>query len=235
MGCPIAIADTTDILNLSFWGVVTLIAHCVGTYMFWNKRWYAYLHTFTLAPAEKVTFTALVALSVANAFAAWRVWFCDNWDTTTGLMILAVYFFMIVVHNLFIPSVMLTTSAILSIVIALGSSILSILFTVFCYMKHHEWSGLIGIADIVVNLGFLIFAVQLQTMPKLYTKYDDIKGEYQPVSKKPTSEKSSVAPVQSAIGSQYPISGGAGSGELRFRPNAGTPTPAYNFEMTINP
>jgi tryptophan-rich sensory protein len=231
MGCPVALADSTDVLNASFWAAFTLVAHCLGTYMCWNKRWYAHLHTWTLAPSEKVGQTILVALAMANAFAAWRVWFCDDWDTTRGLVVLAVYVFMIIVHNLFVPSIMLTTSPPLAIVVALGASILSIVFTVFCYLYHHDWSGLIGIADIVINLALLIFAIQLQTMPKVYAKYDEVKDAYQSPSQRNTSEKTSSAPapVQSAIGGQYAYSSiPTGGQDLRFRANAATPNIDYS-------
>lgn len=191
MGCPTSITDSGDVLEIGFWVCFTLCVHLVGTYFCWNKRWYAYLHGKTLAPAEKVYNTATMALALANAYGAWRVWFCNDWDTKTGLAVLSVYFFMILAQALFVPSVMLTKSPAFAIVVGIVASGLSIAFTVLAYIQAHDnWVGLIGVADIIMSLAFLIFAIELQVRSlDIYGKYEAEKGDI--VRKYPKSGKSS--------------------------------------------
>ena len=189
MGCPTSITDSGDVLEIGFWVCFTLCIHLVGTYFCWNKRWYAYLHGKTLAPAEKVYTTATMALALANAYGAWRVWFCNDWDTKTGLAVLSVYFFMILAQSLFVPSVMLTKSPAFAIVVGIVASGLSIAFTVLAYIQAHDnWVGLIGVADIIMSLAFLIFAIEIQVRSlDIYGKYEAEKEDI--VRKYPKSGK----------------------------------------------
>lgn len=193
MGCPTSITDSTDVLNILFWGAFTISVHIIGTYMAWNKKWYTYLHAKTIAPPEKVFTTALFALVLANAYGAWRVWYCNNWDTSSGVAVLSVYFFMHIVHSLFIPSVMLSFSAVVSIVVAIIASLLSIAYTVLAFTTAHDtWVGLIGVANVIVNLAFLIFAIQIQISSDMYVTYktekDKIRPRYQKVRVSPDAE-----------------------------------------------
>lgn len=201
MGCPTSITDSTDVLNIAFWGAFTICVHIIGVYMVWNKKWYTYLHAKTIAPPEKVLTTALFALALANAYGAWRVWYCNNWDTSTGATVLAVYFFMHIFHTLFVPSVMLSLSAVLSIVLALIASGLSIAYTVLAFIVAHDtWVGLIGVANIIINLAMLIFAIQAQISPDIYSSYKSEKEKIRPrYQKKALTPESEVA-KQSAIG-----------------------------------
>lgn len=190
MTCPISISNSTHVLNIAFWMCFTLSIHALGTYFFWNKRWYAYLRSETFIPAEKVTTTALICMAVANSYAAWRVWFCNNWDTTNGVIILSLYFFMIVAEAVFIPAIMLSTSGILAIVIALIGTGLSIAYTVCTFVIIEDtWSGLVGVADSFLCAVLLLLAVNVQYRAQtIYTEYDSIKDN---IKRKYGSVKSS--------------------------------------------
>lgn len=221
MTCPIAISDSTHVLNISFWMCFTLCIHLVGLNFFWNKRWYAYLRYKTFMPAEKIVTTALVCLAVSNAYAAWRIWFCNNWDTTDGVIILTFYFFMIITEALFFPAIMLSQSAILAIVISLISLCISITFAVLSEVLVSDfWACVVGIADSFVCAILLLFAINVQYQaPALYTEYEskkpEIKRKYESAPKQGYSTVPSDTTPVPAQPSGAPI-----GQSLNFRSNA---------------
>lgn len=228
MTCPISINNSTHVLNIAFWMCFTLCIHCLGTYFFWNKKWYVYLRAKTFMPAEKVTVTALVCLAVANAYAAWRIWFCNNWDSTDGAIILSFYFFMIITEALFFPAIMISQSAVLAIVISFIGLCISVTFAVLAMVLVDDfWACIVGIADSFACAVLLLFAINVQYQTStLYSEYESKKADIKHTYHKSSTQKLSTIPeARPADLSQENTKASIGS-RLNHRTNA------RNFDNT---
>lgn len=213
MTCNIDIATPGETFQIIKWASFTFLFYVIGTFMFWRPRWYTFLHAKTsVAPPQNFFFLVLAGLALANTYASWRIWLCHDWNTTNGAITLGVYVFMIIAEALVIPFIMYPNLAIVGIVMALIHTALSITFTVLCFVLINDiWPALIGIANIIAGLFFLILTFQMWSMENLNSEYE--------------TEKPLITPKAEKLGSG--IHRAQGHNGLRHRPLPGSDTATH--------
>lgn len=172
MTCHIEVTTIHQVFGIIQWAAFTFgVCYLPSLYLAWRAKWWGFLHTETVAPPEKLVFSALAVLAAANTFAAWRMWYCDDWNADWPPLM--IYFFMVIVAALYFPFINLLRDpipAIISSVIATG---LAIVFTVYAFISRDTWAGIVGIANIGVYAAELILAAEIKTKPKIYESYEN--------------------------------------------------------------
>lgn len=173
MGCLFVVTTIDDAFQIVGWMMTTVLIFILATFTSWNPRWFAYLRGHVFLPTEKAVFSGLTVLAVANGWAAWRLWVCENWDVDPVPLLL--YLLMIIGTGFFYPVLMWApTSVYLPILVAIIAFALSIAYTVFAFFDD-MWAGLVGVADILVTLMYIIVGVQIWMDGTIYKKYRDVK------------------------------------------------------------
>jgi len=214
MGCPITLADANDIWGIIQWGNGWVFPiFLLSTFFPWRRKWWEYLSVETFAPREMLVFIGLTTLALANTFAGWRHWYCNNWDVDPTP--LAVFFFMTIMAGLYFPLLNLAPSPIPAFLTSLAAAGLAVTFAVFSLIEHDTWAAIVGFVDAAAYLAMCLLALQLWGKPSLYISFAE--GGASSSSKKNDPE----SPKSSAIGSN--CGGGSrkktGNWEMSVRKN----------------
>ena len=204
MTCHIEVTTIHQVFGIIQWAALTFgVCYLPSLYLGWRAKWWGFLHTQTIAPPEKLVFSALAVLAAANTFAAWRMWYCDDWNADWPPLM--VYFFMVIVAALYFPFINLLRDAIPAIISSIIAIGLAVVFTVYAFISRDTWAGIVGIANIGVYAAQLILAAEIKTKPKIYDDYDNginrIAAESDATTKMPYIDDAAPAQVSTSIGS----------------------------------
>lgn len=162
MGCPTTIVTVDDIYQLGAWYLFTFAVHNVLVNLNFDYEWYDTLRKKVTLPSQNAFMGALFCVVLANGYAVWRLWFCQNWDVYP--VPLALYWVMVVLNGLWV-TVMSALPQFKELIIlglvAFAALAMSVVFTVFAFLND-TWSGVIGaVADCAITVYFVIVTIQI--------------------------------------------------------------------------
>ncbi len=170
MGCNHNFNTIDNAFGLATWLYLGLVFYVFGMFFAWRPKWYTVIreYTYWILP-ERVYIVLTFVLTELNAYAAWRIWVCDNWDAGFIALFMAV---MVMLFMNFYPFVMMITKfASVYIIVALAYLAFSIVFSVFAF-RADVTAGIITIFDLLLGLVYFFFSLYA------WTKEDHLHGKF---------------------------------------------------------
>lgn len=156
MTCNKCFEKLSDGFGFVEWLALYIFISNTFMYVVWRQRWYMALGNYMVFPVtQSIFFACMLVLNVANAWAAFELWRCKNWDEDWVPLFLNLL--AMIAINVFPFMVMTTKEALAYIFLSLTIIGLSVAYTIVSW-KHDARAGGVGIADCFVGLAFFGYA-----------------------------------------------------------------------------
>ena len=170
MGCNHDFNTIDSAFGFATWLYFGLLFYVLGMFFAWRPKWYSVIqkYTYWIIP-EKAYVVLTFIITELNAYAAWRIWVCFNWDEGFVALFMAM---MVMIFMNFYPFVMMITKyASVYILVAIAYFAFSIAFLVFAF-RADTTAGIISIIDVLLSLIYFAFALYA------WTNEDHLHGKF---------------------------------------------------------
>lgn len=155
MTCNICVESLTAGWGFFQWMFLYLAINCICLYMLWRPKWFE-SHMKALLPfPQTLFFTLKLVLTILNAWAAFELWHCKNWDVDCAPLFLSVFTFVLL--SVFPLVVMLTEQTGAHVITALAAFGLALGFTIVAW-KQSTFAGAVGLIDVIEAIIYFFFA-----------------------------------------------------------------------------
>lgn len=157
MGCNHTFNTIDDAFGLFTWLYFGLFFYVFGMFFTWRPTWYSIIQKYTyFAIPDRVYLILTLVLTELNAYAAWRIWVCEDWD----VYFIPLFFGMLMMlfMNFFPFVLMVTKYASAYALAALAFLAIAVVFMIFAFIKDTT-AGVIAIFDVLLALIYLAFSL----------------------------------------------------------------------------
>lgn len=157
MGCNIPFNTIDHAFGLATWLYFGLTFYVFGMFLTWRREFYKTIQSLTFwCVSERVYFVLTLVLTELNAYAAWRLWVCENWDVYFAPLLMGML--MMLFMNIYPLLVMVTRYSSAYLLCSIAYTVFAIVFTIFGFLKDTT-AGIIGIFDIILGILYFGFAL----------------------------------------------------------------------------
>lgn len=181
MVCNISVETFEDGFGFVEWLTLNIFICNVCLYSMWRRDWFKSIAVFNVIPITQTIFFGMMTIvAVANSWAAFALWHCNNWDAKflplllNVLMVVFVYGFPLIV--------MVTREASAYLLWSMAAIGLSAGFIGTAWKYDIRAAG-VGFVDLAFALFFFVFAVSAWMNNRRIVNHHDGKTDKQKVGK----------------------------------------------------